>query len=64
MIHPSAIIHPNATIGNDCEIGPFCVIGENVTLGDRNRLHSHVVLDGVTRIGAANEFFPFTAIGT
>ncbi len=63
MIHSSAVIHPKAQIGAGCEIGPYCVIGEHVTLGDNSKLHSHVVLDGHTKIGKENEFFPFTAIG-
>jgi UDP-N-acetylglucosamine acyltransferase len=63
MIHPSSVIHPKAQIGSGCEIGPYCVIGERVTLGDNCRLHSHVAIDGNTKIGAGNEFFPFAAIG-
>jgi UDP-N-acetylglucosamine acyltransferase len=63
MHHPTAIIHPGAKIGSDCEIGPYCVIGEHVNLGDRCRLHSHVVIDGHTRLGHGNEIFPFAAIG-
>ena len=63
MIHPSAIIHPKAEIGANCEIGPFCVIGEHVTLGEKCQLHSHVVIDGHTRVGGGNEMFPFVALG-
>lgn len=63
MIHPTAIIHPQARVGADCEIGPYCVIGEHVELGDRCRLHSHVVIDGHTRLGRENEIFPFASIG-
>jgi len=63
MIHPSAVIHPNAQIGKDCAIGPYCVIGEHVVLGARSQLHSHVVIDGYTKIGEANEIFPFVSIG-
>ena len=63
MHHHTAIIHPGAKIGSDCEIGPYCVIGEHVNLGDRCRLHSHVVIDGHTRLGHGNEIFPFAAIG-
>ena len=43
-IHPTAIIHPNAKIGTGNYIGPFCVIGENVTMGNFNRLESHVCI--------------------
>jgi UDP-N-acetylglucosamine acyltransferase len=63
MVHPTAIIHPKAEIGSDCEIGPYCVIGEHVVLGAGCHLHSHVVIDGWTRIGCGNEFFPFASIG-
>jgi UDP-N-acetylglucosamine acyltransferase len=63
MIHPTAVVHPKAEIGSDCEIGPYCVIGENVFLGHGCRLHSHVVIDGHTRLGHSNEIFPFASIG-
>ena len=63
MIHPTAIVHPQSQIGSDCEIGPYCVIGEHVALGDNCRLHSHVVIDGHTRLGKGNEIFPFASIG-
>src|SRR4029077_21280853 len=52
-----------AEIGADCEIGPYCVIGEKVVLGAGCRLHSHVVIDGHTRLGKGNEIFPFASIG-
>jgi UDP-N-acetylglucosamine acyltransferase len=63
MIHPTAIIHPQAQIGDHCAIGAYCIIGEHVTLGPRCTLHSHVVIDGYTRLGADNEIFPFASIG-
>jgi UDP-N-acetylglucosamine acyltransferase len=63
MVHPTAIIHPKARIGAGCEVGPYCVIGEHVTLGDQCKLHSHVVIDGHTRMGRENEIFPFASIG-
>ncbi|MEI8291825.1 MAG: acyl-ACP--UDP-N-acetylglucosamine O-acyltransferase [Verrucomicrobiota bacterium] len=63
MIHPTAIIHPRAQLGSGCEIGPYCVIGEHVTLGDKCKLHSHVVIDGHTKLGVGNEIFPFASIG-
>jgi len=63
MIHPTALIHRTARLGADCEVGPYCVIGENVELGDRCKLHSHVVIEGHTRLGTNNEIFPFAAIG-
>lgn len=62
-IHPSAVVHENARVGEGCEIGPFCVIGADVTLGAGCKLHSHVVIDGHTELGEANEIYPFAAIG-
>jgi len=62
-IHPTAIIHPQARLGARCQVGPYCVIGEHVQLGDDCRLHAHVVIDGHTRLGQANEIFPFASIG-
>jgi UDP-N-acetylglucosamine acyltransferase len=63
MIHRSAVVHKKAKIGTGCEIGPFCIVGEHVTLGKKCKLHSHVVIDGHTKIGNENEFFPYVSIG-
>src|SRR6185436_12299408 len=63
MIHPTAIVHPKARLANDCQIGPYCLIGEHVELGEGCKLHSHVVIDGHTRLGRENEIFPFASIG-
>ena len=37
--------------------------GPQVRLGARTVLHSHVVIDGDTTIGADNQFFPFCSVG-
>ena len=63
MIHPTAIVSPLANLGRNVRVGPFCVIGANVELGDDCVLHSHVVLEGHSKFGRANEFFPFSVIG-
>lgn len=62
-IHPTAIVAPDATIGADVQIGPYCIVGSQVDLGDRVRLHSHVVVDGRTTIGEETEIYPFASIG-
>lgn len=62
-IHPTALVDPAAQIGEDCVIGPYCVIGPNVVLGPQSCLHSHVVLDGYSTIGARCEFYPFASAG-
>jgi len=62
-VHPSAIVHPNARIGAGTVVGPFVTIGEHVTIGRDCRIGASCVIDGVTRIGDGNEFFPMSSIG-
>jgi UDP-N-acetylglucosamine acyltransferase len=62
-VHPTAIVDPRARIAPSCEIGPYCVIGPEVELGERCHMRSHVALEGPTKIGSDNKFFPFCSIG-
>ena len=62
-IHPSAVIAPGAIVPASCTVGPFSTIGPEVVLGEGCTLISHVVLDGRTRIGARNLFYPFSSVG-
>jgi len=62
-IHPTAIIDPGAKVPASCKVGPYCVIGADVELGENCRLLSHVTIEGATKIGTDNAFFPFCSIG-
>jgi UDP-N-acetylglucosamine acyltransferase len=62
-IHPTAIVDPKAKVPASCKVGPYCVIGAGVELGEDCRLISHVSMEGPTKIGSDNSFFPFCAIG-
>jgi UDP-N-acetylglucosamine acyltransferase len=62
-IHPTASIDTLAKIHPSCKVGPYCVIGANVELGEGCHLVSHVAIEGPTKIGADNGFFPFCSIG-
>ena len=62
-IHPSALVADGALLGRGVEIGPWCNVGADVTLGDGVRLVSHVVVDGITAVGADSVFYPFCTIG-
>lgn len=62
-IHPSAAVARGAQVPESCTVGPFCTIGPEVVLGEDCTLISHVVLDGRTRIGARNVFYPFCSVG-
>jgi len=60
--HPTAIIDKGAEIG-DAEIGPYCVVGDGVKLHDGVELKSHVVVEGLTEIGANTQIYPFCVLG-
>jgi UDP-N-acetylglucosamine acyltransferase len=62
-IHPAAVVDPSARIDPTAEVGPFCVIGPEVEIGARTRLMAHVYIEGPSRIGEDNIFFPFSSIG-
>ena len=62
-IHPTAVIDPGAKVPASCRIGPYCTIGPQVELGERCELLAHVHLEGPTRIGSGNVFYPFSSIG-
>jgi len=62
-VHATAIIDPRAKVPASCKVGPYCVIGPGVELGEGCRLLSHVAIEGPSKIGADNVFFPFCAIG-
>jgi UDP-N-acetylglucosamine acyltransferase len=62
-IHQTAVVAEGARLGDGVSIGPFCVIGSQVVLGDGVRLHSHVVVAGITEVGERTEIFPFASIG-
>ena len=62
-IHPTALVDPSARIAETAEVGPYCVIGAEVEIGAGTRLMAHVYLEGPTRIGQDNIFFPYSTIG-
>lgn len=62
-VHSQSIVHPSAQLADDVEIGPFCTVGAGVVMEPGCELISHVVIDGDTRIGSGNTFYPFCSIG-
>ena len=63
VIHPTAVISASARLAPNVMVGPFAVVGDEVELGDGCFLHSHAVVQGPSRFGAANVFHPFCVIG-
>jgi UDP-N-acetylglucosamine acyltransferase len=62
-IDPLARVAPGAVLEPGVRVGPYCVVGAGVRLGRGSVLDSHVVIDGDTRVGERNHFFPFASIG-
>jgi UDP-N-acetylglucosamine acyltransferase len=62
-IHPTAIVDPSAQIDGSAEIGPYCIVGAEVEVGAETRMLAHVYIEGPTRIGANNLFYPYSTIG-
>lgn len=63
-VHPSSIVHPSAQMHPEATVGPFCVVGPNVKVESGCVIHSHVVLDGCTTLGARSVVYPHATLGT
>jgi UDP-N-acetylglucosamine acyltransferase len=63
QIHPTAIVDAKAKLGTGVQVGPYAIIGADVELGDGSRVGHHATLEGPSKIGPRNEFFPYAAIG-
>ncbi|AEW44388.1 UDP-N-acetylglucosamine acyltransferase [Serratia symbiotica str. 'Cinara cedri'] len=63
FIHPSSIVEEGAVIGARAYIGAFCYIGSQVEIGTGTVLKSHVVVNGITKIGRDNQIYQFASIG-
>jgi UDP-N-acetylglucosamine acyltransferase len=63
FIHPSAIVNEGAIIGSGAYIGAFCYVGSQVEIGIGTVLKSHVVVNGITKIGRDNQIYQFASIG-
>jgi UDP-N-acetylglucosamine acyltransferase len=62
-IHPRAVVAPGAKLGPGVRIGAFAIVGEDVDLGDGCILHSHAVVQGPSKVGRNNVFYPFCSVG-
>jgi len=62
-VDPLARVAAGAVLEPGVRVGPWCLVGARVRLGRGSVLESHVVIDGDTRIGEHNRFFPFSTAG-
>ncbi|HXM94904.1 MAG TPA: acyl-ACP--UDP-N-acetylglucosamine O-acyltransferase [Candidatus Dormibacteraeota bacterium] len=62
-IHPQAVVAPSAKIACGVSIGAYAVVADNVELGEGCFLHPHAIIQGPSKIGRKNIFYPFCSIG-
>ena len=62
-IHPTAMVDPKAELAAGVEIGPYCTVGPGAVLHEKVRLVSHVVIEGLTEIGAETTVHSFALLG-
>ncbi|HUJ38909.1 MAG TPA: acyl-ACP--UDP-N-acetylglucosamine O-acyltransferase [Candidatus Acidoferrales bacterium] len=63
-IDPRAVVSPRARLGQDVSVGPFAFVGDGVELGDSCIVHGHARVEGPSRFGRQNQFFPFSCVGS
>jgi UDP-N-acetylglucosamine acyltransferase len=63
QVHEQAIVAASAKIAAGVRVGAYAVIGEHVELGEGCVLHEHAMVQGPSRIGCNNVFYPFCVIG-
>jgi UDP-N-acetylglucosamine acyltransferase len=63
QVHEQAIVAASARVAAGVRVGAYAVIGEHVELGEGCVLHEHAVVQGPSKIGRNNVFYPFCVIG-
>ncbi len=63
QIHPTALVDPRAQLGAGVIVGPYAIIGAEVELGEGCQVGHHATLEGPSKIGRRNIFFPYAVIG-
>ena len=63
-VHPTAIIEDGSELADDVVVGPYAFVGPEVTVGAGTQLMQGVIVKGKTTIGARNQVFPYSVLGT
>jgi UDP-N-acetylglucosamine acyltransferase len=63
QVHEQAIVAPSAKVDAGVRVAAYAVIGEDVELGEGCVLHEHAMVQGPSKIGRNNVFYPFCVVG-
>jgi len=63
QVHEQAIVAASSKVAAGVRVGAYAVIGEHVDLGEGCVLHEHAIVQGPSKIGRNNVFYPFCVIG-
>jgi UDP-N-acetylglucosamine acyltransferase len=63
QVHEQAIVAPGAKIAAGVRVGAYAVVGEHVELGEGCVLREHAMVQGPSKIGRDNVFYPFCVVG-
>jgi UDP-N-acetylglucosamine acyltransferase len=63
QVHEQAIVAASAKVAAGVRVGAYAVIGEHVELDEGCVLHEHAVVQGPSKIGRYNVFYPFCVVG-
>jgi UDP-N-acetylglucosamine acyltransferase len=63
QVHEQAIVAPSAKVAAGVRVGAYAVIGEDVELGEGCVLREHAMVQGPSKIGRNNVFYPFCVVG-
>src|SRR5260370_8944649 len=63
QIYPQAVVAADAKLGAGTRVGAYAIVGEGVELGEGCVLHAHAMVQGPSKIGRNNVFYPFCVVG-
>jgi UDP-N-acetylglucosamine acyltransferase len=63
-VDPRAVVSPRARLGEGVCVGPYAIVGDDVELGDGCVVHGHAAVEGPSRFGRENHFYPFSCVGS
>jgi UDP-N-acetylglucosamine acyltransferase len=63
-IDSRAVVSSSARLAAGVCVGPYAVIGDDVEMGEGCVIHAHAAVEGPSRFGRENQFYPFSCVGS